>query len=581
MRRARVIIVFCLILSLAFGSIASADEVVRESPPERQTVSIAALLPLSGELASKGEIRRFAIEQAVKEVNAEGPLADAGWSIKLTVADSGSDPDTVLRKARALHEQGVRIFIAGSSAEIEALREWSTEVEAVILSYSSTSPSLAVAGDNVFRMVPNDLQQAKAIAALLVSENIYGIVPVYRDDLYGRDLGRLVAVEFEDVHGMVAEAVVYAPDVEDWDEVVRTIREQTEALPFQSDQIAIVLAAFDEASELLSRADQLPGVRWFGSDTVTLSPALASEQAVTGAVEARLTGVNFGIADTIEYEQLLNMFAKQGFEEVLPDALFAYDIPGMLGSVLSQLDDPLDANELSKRMVELSEMYAGVTGWTLLDEQGDRKYYQYGIWTFAEDGWSNTGTYTRHPGAPGYIIPVDTIDNGDDMSFLFGYVDDVYDAGRALTRAEFTYMLTQTMQVESSGALSPSFADADQIDLRAYSSVGAAEALGWINGYESGEFRPSQPILLTEALAIVSRAMGWEHPESIPVENVWVVQDWALPYVARAQEVGLIRVTAENEDNLMQTLTLGDGALLILEIFKYLEIGAIELYEHD
>ena len=137
-----------------------------DEAPAAVSIPVGAILPLTGELGSKGQMRRMAIEMAVREVNNYLEAVGRSFRLALTVADSASDPDRVVREAEALRQAGTQIFIVGSSEETAAMKAWSDEHGTLVVSFSSSAPSLAVPGDGVFRVVPNDRHQAQALATL-------------------------------------------------------------------------------------------------------------------------------------------------------------------------------------------------------------------------------------------------------------------------------------------------------------------------------------------------------------------------------------------------------------------------------
>lgn len=98
------------------------DLLVEPDSPKVDTIPLAALLPLSGVLASRGELHKFALEKAVADANRQWQEEASPWRFRLEVVDSRSDPDTALAAAMRLWDRGYRIFIASSSAEVERLQ---------------------------------------------------------------------------------------------------------------------------------------------------------------------------------------------------------------------------------------------------------------------------------------------------------------------------------------------------------------------------------------------------------------------------------------------------------------------------
>jgi branched-chain amino acid transport system substrate-binding protein len=137
------------------------------------------------------------------------------------VEDTGLDPEIALQKIKKLHEAGVRIVVGpASSAEIARVKDWADQNNMVILGYASTAPSLSIAGDNVFRMVPDDSRQGEAMAAYLNKSRTRVIIPVVRNDIWGTNLLSATKTRFERTGGIVSEPYLYEPGTRDFTKVV-------------------------------------------------------------------------------------------------------------------------------------------------------------------------------------------------------------------------------------------------------------------------------------------------------------------------------------------------------------------------
>lgn len=566
----------CLLLLPAF---ASADNNGSSSVDGMKTASIriGAILPLSGELSSKGRIREKAITIATNEANNYLSKAGLNYRLELMVKDSGSDPDQALRQAEQLRKEGTSIFIAGSSAEIAKLNKWSEEHGTVVISYSSTAPSLGIADDGIFRVVPNDRQQAKALATLLDQEGIRQIIPVYRNDVYGKELSDLLVSEFGQAAGKASSPVVYEPNTTDFKSVIAQIQERLNASGIARSATGIVLISFDEANQLLAQATSLQDIRWFGSDTLTLSPSLLSdEKAATVASAVYLTGVTFGSSDTPMYREVKAVLEQQSTSVVIPDAIFAYDIPWMLATVFQKMDTPGDAKELKGKLVQLSAAYAGATGWMVLDPSGDRQYSNYDIWQVQGERssyqWERLGKYRRDPGQPGYIVYDRQRDSGKEtagLNFITGYEGSAFQPNREVSRAEFVYMLTQALGLQGDVAKS-SFTDANNIDERARKAVALAVREGIVNGNDDGSFDPNRSVSRVEMLAMTVRSLGlsvntaggssFADEASIPV--------WAQGYAKVAAQQGILDARDGNRLAPNEPAVFAEAVIAILQVLK-------------
>jgi len=357
-KRLLAVIQILLLCGLLFPGQALAQE---DEAPAAVSIPVGAILPLTGELGSKGLMRRMAIEMAVREVNNYLEAVGRSFRLALTVADSASDPDRVVREAEALRQAGTQIFIVGSSEETAAMKAWSDEHGTLVVSFSSSAPSLAVPGDGVFRVVPNDRHQAQALATLMEAEEIDTVITVHRSDVYGTDLARLLAGELEARGISTYPAISYEPGTVDFAPVIEQIGRRLEESD-ASARPAVVMLAFDEAQQILNLGGGLPAVRWFGGDSVALSPAvLRDETAARTAAAVRLTAVAFGIQNTPKFREVQGALEQAFQTAVVPDAVFAYDVPWMLATALEELEDPQDVAQLRERLPELAPQYIGAT----------------------------------------------------------------------------------------------------------------------------------------------------------------------------------------------------------------------------
>ena len=67
-----------------------------------------------------------------------------------------------------------------------------------------------------------------------------------------------------------------------------------------------------------------------------------------------------------------------------------------------------DSAVLQQIMEKMAATYFGATGWTVLNEAGDRQYYDYDFWAVREDKgsyqWKRVARYQVDPGESGKLI---------------------------------------------------------------------------------------------------------------------------------------------------------------------------------
>src|SRR5918996_3768817 len=173
-------------------------------------------------------------------------------------------------------ENGIRIVIGpATSANVEPIKDYAAINDIIIMSHSSTAPSLAVAGDNLFKFVPNDLEQAKFIATEMWKQGVRMVVPLWRDDIYGHELMREIRNEFQKLGGRFDEDsdnIGYAPRTGQlaaslhrinfimWDNTLKTLEKKVENATsnYTQEQIGVFMVSLDEVTPLLIQAYQHP-----------------------------------------------------------------------------------------------------------------------------------------------------------------------------------------------------------------------------------------------------------------------------------------------------------------------------------
>jgi ABC-type branched-subunit amino acid transport system substrate-binding protein len=211
-------------------------------PPAQTTITVGALLSLTGTWSSLGLDSQAALEIAAQNINAELTRQGVNARVQVVVADTQLNPDTALQKLQALAQSGTRIVIGPqSSAEVRTLKPYADQNGIVIISQGSTASSLAIAGDNVFRFVPDDTREAVAVATLLRADGIRTLIPVWRADTGNQDLASSVRRAFQAGGGTVTDGVPYPannqipPLSQDFTAELQTIKSQISQAVAQSD----------------------------------------------------------------------------------------------------------------------------------------------------------------------------------------------------------------------------------------------------------------------------------------------------------------------------------------------------------
>ena len=305
-------------------------------------------------------------------------------------------------------------------AAVQGIKDYADKNGIILISPSSTAPSLATAGDNLFRFVPDDSHQAQAISRLMWNDGIRVVVPFWRTDIYGNDLVKATKQSVHELGGRVANGVGYTPNTGDfaaslnrinfivWDQDLKVLDSKVNQAVSQYgiDKVGIYFVAFDEIAPIFIQAQNHPTlskVKWYGSDGSTLNNKLIKNtEAAAFAVKTNFTTPIFGVEN--DNDERLKHVEAQIHEQIERTprsyASIAYDTLWVAALAENYTNATHDINYLKNTIVKIADSYNGITGNTTLNQLGDRKYGDYDFWTVQDSEsthdsyiWKNIGKY--------------------------------------------------------------------------------------------------------------------------------------------------------------------------------------------
>lgn len=404
--------------------------------PPRSVYRIGALLPLTGELSQTGLSLRAGLEVALESVNDHLRLNNYGTAIELVVEDTGTRPDKAVEGLNRLIAAGTALVIGPSaSASVEAVMEPARQAGVLLISCESTALELALPDDNLYRFVPNDEKAAAGVVALMAAEGIKRILPLYRNDVWGRGLTTLAAAKFKEQGGEVLLGAAYDPYSRDYASALTSLDDQVAAVLAGPDataigagagaDTAIFLASYEEAADIfrvawLEGRDQpafpnLAKVRWYGSDGLGKDRLLIADQAVAAqAAKIKLIcpvyALKVGghlIPLPLPRESTMARIGRRVGAEPSPYAYNAWDALMLGVTTLMETGWSTDWTELGPALAAASNSYIGLSNFLGLDENGDRLYGDYAYHRVKAleggDDWELTATYHFHPN--GFLPP--------------------------------------------------------------------------------------------------------------------------------------------------------------------------------
>jgi branched-chain amino acid transport system substrate-binding protein len=389
---------------LSYGFIASgATESTRYFGPVEgaNTILIGALLPLTGTLSSFGESAEASLRLAVDDVNNQLAKSGSSSRVGLVIEDTKTDPNVAREKLMDLASKGIRIVIGpATSANVAAVKEYADENGILIVSSSSTAPSLAIPNDNVFRFVPDDTHQAEALAKKMWDEGTRVVIPIWRTDVFGNNLQSLLKEKFEKLGGKVVDGIGYDPPVGDfaaslhrinfivWEQELKALTQKVnDAVKlYGADKAGVYIVAFDEIVPIMIQANrhqELQSVRWYGSDGSAQNDGLTKNiEAAEFAVKTNFLNPIYSVNASDSFKELEARIVEEIGSAPRTYAEVAYDEFWVAALTLNNYTGTPqdDIGPLRQAFINTANMYIGVTGRTELNDAGDRKYALYDFW---------------------------------------------------------------------------------------------------------------------------------------------------------------------------------------------------------
>ena len=377
-----------------------------------KVIKVGVLTDLSGDLSTEGtqinnilKIAKDNVEQYFKEKG-------LNYKVELYVEDTQTNPSLCLQKLQNLKAQGCNLIIGPlSSSEVKNIKDYVNANKLVVISPSSTADPHILGFTKpeekkyIFRMVPNDNFQARAIAGEIKDMGIKNVVVLYRDDAWGQGL-ESAAVNNMKKEGIKILAVISYPSQptpSDWSQYIQKLLDSVKGK--DPKDTGILAIGFGELATLMSQIpDNSPllNYKWFGSDGFAMNENILKEAKAKGEKVGFYSTVFYGKSD--EAKKVIEEYKKRGYgKEVGQYALCAYDA-FMLGVIsyaeMLEKEKKYDADLLSKLIKENAPKYSNgvfgfkpVTGYIVFNEWNDRASGDYGIYAITKDGWKLVGIW--------------------------------------------------------------------------------------------------------------------------------------------------------------------------------------------
>ena len=385
------------------GAIAGDAWTKVDTHPPTPVFDIGALLMLDNNPVYTDDLEKAAMDLAVDDFNTDHELI-GDFYINLAVQriniapNTGSpDPDALAGLLNIYaNGSGPSLYIGPStSGNTGRVLDYANANGIVLISHSSTAPSLAIQGDNLFRMVAPDNRQGAILADLIGADGgVTDLVMALRDDTWGRGVDETTAAGLGNGTGITR--VVFSESEADWPGVAARLGAAIDgasasAAAKPQGKAAVLFIGFDgDFNGIASQASSVPSlasVDWFGPDGVGNSQVVISNAtSLAFAKNTSLTTVIFTVRSNDINARLdpAAVYGPSAYDTVriMGDAIRAAYTAGSGAVVPPALD-------VKAAIPAAAAAYTGALGNVTLDANGDLlSPSSYGIYRIgAGDTW--------------------------------------------------------------------------------------------------------------------------------------------------------------------------------------------------
>jgi branched-chain amino acid transport system substrate-binding protein len=324
--------------------------------PTVEKITLGAVLPLSGPIASYGKNSKDGVDLALEEINAQGNL-----KIQVVFEDDAGDVKNAVSAAQKLiSSDKVPLIIGEASSGFSVALSPICNVNKVILisPVSSAAELTEKGGDYFFRVCPSDAFQARILSKWIVDEKHTSVSMLYVNSNWGVSLKDEFLFHYLKMGGRIVAT-------EQLKEGDRDFRSQISKLNVKGVSAIVAFTPPKEGGPFVRQAREL-GVKLplFGGDFWGTTEFLES-----GGVSVE--GIYFTFPASPKgaiYDQFVSKF-KQKFGKD-PDiyASYSYDL---MHIVANGLRSGARSGEQLKDYLFKMSIYEGVTGPTNFDKYGD------------------------------------------------------------------------------------------------------------------------------------------------------------------------------------------------------------------
>lgn len=371
-----------------------------------KTITIGELLDLSAGLSDQGKKAQDSSTIAIKDINSALSTSNCNLKFAVQITDYALTNAQALSGLQAFAASGISVVVGPlNSGAAQYILSYANSNHIVLISPSSTSPTLAIANDYLFRTAPNDAAQGAADGRMLWDRGAKAVIILERHDAYGDGLANATGTKFKSLGGTVIDTIPYDTSLTTFSAQVDQINTDYTTNNSTKGPIAIDSVSFQEFGTILQQMNTAhPALvntvmPWFGTDGEAQNTLIANSSSTVGALTAkvRLPSTLYASASNTKTVAFNSTFTA-AYPGVACDTycLGAYD-DVWLGALATLQAGSTDGAKIQAAMLSTANNTFGLTGYLGLQPSGDRIPTSYQIWKVIPSGtggkWVLAGTW--------------------------------------------------------------------------------------------------------------------------------------------------------------------------------------------
>ena len=330
--------------------------------PKKQdsdTITIGAVLPLSGKAAQYGKWIQEGLELGKDQINDQGGIN--GKKLAIIYEDDAANPKDAASAMQKLTKINKVPVVYGSWASSCVLAQAPiAEQSRTVLIAEAISPKIRDAGDYVFRMQPDARYYIRQLVPFVFDQmGARSICILYVNNDFGLDQAEVFDIEFVKLGGRVLHSEGYDPQTSDF---------RTQLLKVKGNQPdAVFVPGYAELGLILKQARELGMSQRFIGSVPSENPDIieTAGEAAEGLIYPHHFNPNSMDGVVKDYQ---NAYKERYGRLSEGFAALAYDGIRIIADVLREVGE--SPEDIKNELYTVRD-FRGVTGRTAFDDHGD------------------------------------------------------------------------------------------------------------------------------------------------------------------------------------------------------------------